>query len=121
LNITLGLLLTVVLLRVLVRKIWLADLVAALLLNLGAVIYAGWGEKVFWLIGSFISLWVLRRFGLLAFMAGAFFGTATLLPIATSGWFASRSLTLHFVPIVVAAWTLWVIVANQKNPTESVA
>jgi serine/threonine-protein kinase len=121
LNITLGLLLAVVLLRALLRKMWLADLVAAVSLNIGAIIYAPWSEAAFWVIGSFISMWVLRRFGLLAFMSVAFFATPSLLPIATSGWFASRSLTLHFVPIAVAAWAVWVIVANQNRPAEVVA
>jgi serine/threonine-protein kinase len=122
LNIALALLLMAVLLRVLFRKMWVADLVGALLLTVPIVIYngtTGWNRVSLaaWFTVSFIVwLWLLRRFGLLPVMVGFFFVTPSQFPVATSGWLAGRSLTIQIIPVAVAAWALCVIVANQNRP-----
>jgi hypothetical protein len=120
LNVALALLLMVVLLRLLLRKMWVADLVAGLLFNVPFFVNSGsWNvaaQAAAYVMGTVAWLWLLRRFGLLSFVAGYFIGTPDLFPVATTGWLAGRSLTVHLIPVAVAAWALCVIVANQNRP-----
>ena len=65
-------------------------------------------------------MWLLRHFGLLPMILAFFFTFQAQFPVATTGWLAGRSLALHFFPVAVAAWALWVILSAHKQPaTES--
>ena len=63
---------------------------------------------------GFASIWLLRRFGLLAFVSFRYFrGIVPRLPVTMTGFFAGYSLlTLATVP-GIAAWALYVIVKAQ--------
>jgi hypothetical protein len=108
--------------RLLLRKMWIADLVAGLLIGAPFLIRSGstnWSvvvQAAGAVMGTVVSLWLLRRFGLLSFVAVAFFDTPSSFPVATTGWLAGRSLALHLIPLAVAACALWLIVANQNRP-----
>ena len=45
------------------------------------------------------------------------FGLPSVFPVAVTGWFAGQWLALHFIPVAVAAWALWVIVWSQRAPS----
>lgn len=123
----LGILVLVVLLRLLVRRMWLADVLGAVLV--GAVI-SGVGPWVYQnttvymassILMAFAFLLLLRRFGLLAVWAALATNFALLSPISVSGWYAGRALMVLAIPAAAAAWALWVILsAQQRQPsTES--
>ncbi len=121
----LALLLMVVLLRLLLQNVWIADLGAAVLLVIVVSTLSGGisaQAAPFFTITSLVWMWVLRRFGFLAMIAIFFFGIQSQLPVTTSGWFAAPSLAEHLIPVGVAAWALWVILSAQRRPaTESAA
>jgi len=100
---------------------WIADLVAGLLLGAPFLINSGstnWdvvAQADGAVIGTVASLWLLRRFGLLSFVAVTFFDASSRFPVATTGWLAGRSLTVYLIPLAVAACALFVI-ANQNRP-----
>jgi hypothetical protein len=121
-----GFVLLVVLLRLMLRRVWMADLLAALILGFGGLgvfgpgIYRDFAAVVFYSLAGLLWLWIFRRFGLLAI----FVTWATLLAtreasISLSGWYAARSLAVQLVPVSVAAWAVWVIVSDQRPGTDS--
>jgi hypothetical protein len=60
-------------------------------------------------------MWILRRFGFLAMMvAPVVWMTGASFPLTITSWMAGRSIAYHLVPVIVAAWALWVI-ASQKR------
>ena len=110
-----------VLSRFIIRPIWVADAVAAILLG------------SFWpslLVGSgFVStlgnvhaagscvmvVWLMRRFGLLAAAVAYVVFFIDQLPYIPGTWFAGRALTTLAIPVVVSAWALWVIVSGGRQ------
>jgi hypothetical protein len=119
--VVIGLVLVVVLLRLLIRRVWIADLLGiALFGSLG--LYGGsvYQSAVNGLIdalvfGSFV--WTLRRFGLLTtttfVVAVAFSPNA---PVTFGSWYAGRGLAGLGIIAAVAAWAVWVIVSAQRRP-----
>jgi len=113
----------IVIARLLIRRVWLADLIA----------FAGFGVSMMgpgnaagpqlFAIACVVSitiagamLWLMRRFGLLAFLAaGLVAQTSTVGPISLGTWYAGRSLVELAIPVVVAGWALWVILAGKRS------
>ena len=61
-------------------------------------------------------LWLLRRFGFLAVLAGsaAEFILVTQ-PLAYGTWYTSRGLLPVAIVAMVAAWALWVILSDKRQ------
>ena len=121
-------LLMIVVLRLLVRKLWIADVVACGICGviLGTPwLLPGFGSAMvgvgLFSAAAYAFLWLLRRFGLLAVMAGALV-LQTRAPLSLASWYGSRLLVIHLLPLVVAAWAAWVILsAHSRGSTESSA
>jgi predicted Ser/Thr protein kinase len=119
--VVIGLVLVVVLLRLLIRRMWIADLLAIVLFGSlglfgGSVYQSAVNGLVDALVfGSFV--WALRRFGLLAtatyVVAIAFSPQA---PVTFGSWYAGRGLAGLGIITAAGAWALWVIVSAQRRP-----
>lgn len=109
----------VVLLRLAVRKLWLADLLAGtvvvlILAGANAPFLTYFGMGVPWL--SF--MWFVRRFGVLSFLAlWMSHGPAIYHSPVFTGWLVSRTVPIHIVPVAIAAWATWVVV-SKAGPRE---
>jgi hypothetical protein len=115
------LLIAIVLLRLAIRKLWLADLLAAAAL---AFWIGGLRPQAVVLLPAWLGfMWLLRRFGLLSFLAVYMMQRALVFtPLAVTGWVGASFLPIHLLPIVLALWALWVIVTSQRRlVTESAA
>ncbi len=115
-------LMTVVLLRLLIRRLWTADLVASLLLAIGQGgsygigLHAHLAVVAFLTVASLVWMWLLRRFGFLPMMILWLFSITTIYwPVTITGWLAGRSMGVHLVPVAIAAWALWVILSSQRR------
>jgi hypothetical protein len=117
-----GFLLVIVLLRSLIRRVWLADM-------LGAVFFGARGfgaangalaQAVSIAMGAFAFyslVWSLRRFGFLAPLAlVAVVDVVLNLPFSASSWYAGRALVAWTIPVAAAAWALWAILSAQRKP-----
>jgi hypothetical protein len=120
-----GVVVFVVLMRLLVRRVWLADLLASLFV--GAGIFGGpWvyqypADRALSFAMVYVILWLFRRFGLLPLVTMLVIDLAFLgQPVSVTSWYAGRSLIAFAVPAALAAWALWVIVSAGRRPaTES--
>jgi hypothetical protein len=117
-----GIVVFVVLMRLLVRRVWIADLLAALFV--GAGIFGGpWAyqypvDRVYSFAAVYTILWLFRRFGLLALVTVLVIDLAFLFqPTSVTSWYAGRSLIALVVPAALAAWALWVILSAARRPT----
>jgi hypothetical protein len=118
-----GFLLIVVLVRLRIRRVWVADLVASTLLAFGTIgpgnVRSGTLLIATGTLGIAMNLailWALRRFGFLSVLvAWILWQTWVTAPISLTLWYASRSLTLLAIPLVISAWALWVIVTAQQR------
>ena len=125
----LGALLLVVLLRLGVRRVWIADGIAALLLQFRALTFFGSGPwptivgLTFFSAVFLAALWLLRRLGFLAFLVfWVFFVMLSPQVFIPTGWTAGASIGFRVIPLAVAAWALWVIISTERRPsTESAA
>jgi serine/threonine-protein kinase len=113
----------VVLSRLVVRKTWVADLLAVAVFNLARLsLLTEPGQALAPIVGivfTLASIWVMRRFGFLAVLTTFFFAVPGVnMPYAASGWMAERLIALHVVPVVVAAWAVWVIVTARTRANE---
>jgi hypothetical protein len=116
---SIGIVVVVVLMRLLVRRVWIADLLTALLLG-AAFFSAPWAyqypaDRLYTVAIAYSTLWLFRHFGLLALImlvAGDF----ETLPISFTSWYAGRSLMVLAIPVALAGWALWVILSAQRRP-----
>ena len=140
-GITAGMVLTAMLfflyllLRVLVRKDWIA---VAIFLVPFAFLYGlfrydpGVGSGIAWqILGKVLTLllfpvavWILRRFGLLTLLLVGGLQEVIYLPFALpatpESWFSGRVWFVLMLFAAAAAWALWVIVNSRQQPsTES--
>jgi serine/threonine-protein kinase len=121
-----GLVFVVVLLRLLLRRAWIADALSALLITslLSGPVSTPAGElvlRIFFLLTALVLLWLLRRFGLLAVLAAtaAWFTLATA-PGDLTTWYAGRTALPLLLIVIAAAWATWVITsAQRRTQTES--
>jgi hypothetical protein len=117
-------LLLVVMVRLRIRRVWVADLVASTLLAFGTIgpgnVRSGTLLIAAVTLGIAMNLsilWALRRFGLLAVLvAWVLWQTCVAAPISLTSWYTGRSLILLAVPASMAAWAVWVIVTAQRRP-----
>ena len=117
-----GTLVVIVLLRLMVRRVWIADLVCSAMFGIvvsGPFIYPAAADHVFAALLMFAFLWSLRRFGLLALIAVSVADQVALsLPMSLASWYAGLSLMAMLILAAGAAWALWVIL-SAKRGTES--
>jgi hypothetical protein len=121
---TAGFLLIVVLLRLLIRRVWIADVIAFLVFGLGSVGPGNTTNPKSFVLASVLSiawtvglLWVLRRLGLLAVITTTMLSMAmSVAPITLTSWYGGRSLVLLAIPAVLACWALWVILTAGRRP-----
>jgi hypothetical protein len=117
-----ALLLAVVLVRKIVRRLWLADLLAAMVV--AAVTFVAFSNPIQGATAGILNmgfiylvLWMLRRLGLIAVFAGAI--TVQVLtqtgPIQLSSWYTGRSLVTLAIPALAAAWALWVVLSSYRG------
>jgi serine/threonine-protein kinase len=121
---SLGLLIIVVVLRLVLRRVWPADLIAAL--AVGAVISQAGLDRVTDINGIvsgalaiFAVLFVLRRFGFLPFTLSWILSFPTLLPVMAGSWYAGRALAYQLVPLALAVWAAWVIASNRTGAPDA--
>jgi serine/threonine-protein kinase len=106
-----------VLVRLMVRRVWLADVVVALLFG------------VFWIpaqsssirfaaaaLSMYVLLWVLRRYGLVAFVAGWITdGLIESAPSSWTGWYSAYHWVTLAILIGIAVWALRVVLAEKRS------
>jgi hypothetical protein len=118
------LLLFAVLLRLVTRRLWAADLLGSLVFSvfLGGLVILGTeprqslaGFILFWLV-CLVWMRMLRHFGFLAVLVVFSMGLTRFIPPVYTGWLASQSVTLQLIPIALAAAALWVIVSAESQP-----
>jgi hypothetical protein len=117
-------LLLVVMVRLRIRRVWVADLVASTLLAFGTIgpgnVRSGTLLIATITLGIAMNLsilWALRRFGLLTVLvAWVLWQTCVAAPISLTSWYTGRSLILLAVPTSMAAWAVWVIVSAPRRP-----
>jgi tRNA A-37 threonylcarbamoyl transferase component Bud32 len=122
--VVIGFLLWVVLTRTLLRRAWLADVLASLLFGLGGLQTGNAVQNAFFfliyaLLG-YSMVWTLRRFGLLAtlaYFAAALTASVSTIPMTFPSWYSGRDLMTLGIPAAVAAWALWVIVSAKWRPS----
>ena len=112
------------LLRRFIRRPLLADLLLATLFAIPAG-FESYGTGSMWVIAacclfggaSLVWMWLLRRFGFLTnLIVWLVQGMVLAWPLTITGWFAGRSMAVHLLPVAVAGWAVWVIVAGQGEP-----
>jgi len=122
--VSLGMLLASVVLQVLCRRRWIADVATAMLFGLMGL-YA-WSGVVGFLNNAlymYLGLVILLRFGFLALWARTWaYGVVTVVPPAFTGWLAGRYFFALGLPIAIGVWALWVILTTARpGSTDSAA
>ena len=105
-----ALLMLVVVSRMLLPRVWIADVTAAILLGITAITPGASPARM--LIGAmangvavYITLWVFRRFGFLATLAWWLtYATVGLAPLILTEWYAGWAIAAHALPIALAAY-----------------
>ena len=116
---TVGNILVLVLLRSVVRRTWAADVLFVVLLSFLAVYGVSGPVGV---LSVAATVWIIRRFGLLALAVMIFAGGPVRdMPLAAGSWYAPLSLTTPFLIAAVAAWALYVIVTSRPGTTPRLA
>jgi hypothetical protein len=118
-----GLLLVVVVLRMTLGNDWIADALAGALIGfatgppttLATAHAALWWVFAFVLRG-YVSLWLLRRFGLVAMWAASFAGAILVIFVAPNSWYAGRVMAVLVIAAAMASWCLWVILSAHRRP-----
>jgi serine/threonine-protein kinase len=109
------LLIAIVLLRLAIRKLWAADLAAAILI---ALLVGGPRPQAVVLLPAWLGfMWLLRNFGLLSYFV-VYMVQITLVftPLGVADWARMRFLPVHLVPVLLGLWAVWVIFSAQKHP-----
>jgi hypothetical protein len=115
------------LLRLSLRRVWIADFFTAALISLVGGIAVDFSNPyrlaatlAAYVFFNYVFLWLLRRFGLLAVMAMWLMNNligAVPFPSLTS-WYAGRVFVGIGTIVAIAAWALWVVL-SAKRGTES--
>jgi hypothetical protein len=107
--------LLVVFLRLLFRRTWLADLVWALLFGLVCSNALPWAFLI-WFTSAYVWIWLLRRFGMLAFLTTLMIVVFRFaMPSAITSWYASWTLACHLAIAALAAWALHATLAPHER------
>jgi len=111
------LLIFVVLVRLLTRRLWVADVAGALVFSvLGVGLISPLVGPVIMFLTCLAWLWVLRRFGLLPVFVIFSVFPIRWSPSVLDGWLATPSIVLHSIPVAIAAVAMWVILAGRPRP-----
>ena len=111
--------------RMLLPRVWIADIVTSALIGLSAVSPGASPTGIVLSVAVngillYVSLWVFRRFGLLAtfawWLSYAGFGLA---PLLLTEWYGGWALAANGLPVALAAYALWVIVNSESRPVET--
>jgi serine/threonine-protein kinase len=114
----------VVLVRLIVKQSWAADLLAVAAFNIsGFLVLAIEGVSLIMvmivaynLALGFAMIGLIRRFGFLAVLSAmVLLSGLSNTPLPAGGWAAPRLIALHAIPVAVAAWALWVIVSGERR------
>jgi hypothetical protein len=122
---TMGFLLAVVLLRLLIRNVWVADTLASILFSAVVLTSPGAAYEVAAgamanLVFFYLTLWLLRRHGLVAAAGSLVLGNLTIyVPVTFGSWYAGRVLVGLFILAGISAWALWVIVSARPRALAS--
>jgi serine/threonine-protein kinase len=124
---TLATLVLLILLRLLARRQWLADLLAAVAVT--GVLYGvqAWANPSplvvpLTLLSMGAKLVMLRYWGVLALTVSVLTEFFRQSPLAATSWYAGQSVLLLSIPAVVALWALWAILtAARPAPSETAA
>jgi len=121
-TVAVGVILVLALLRRVVRP-WVADAIWVVVLS-GVPLLVFWKDPAMSsaaavlqavLVGA-TTVWLLRRFGLLALVASAIaVGRLQTAPLAVASWYAAYSLTTPLLIATVAAWSLYVILTSRPG------
>jgi hypothetical protein len=117
-----GFLFIVVLLRLLIRRMMVADIAGSVLfgartLNASAslpenIVHIATGALIYCSL-----VWTLRRFGLLAtWVLVVTVDLIQVIPLTLSSWYTGRALMELAIDAAIAAWALWVILSTQRRP-----
>ena len=110
--IAVGEILVLVLLRGVLRRTWLADVLFVVLLSLPSVSSPASVPSTVLFYAAIV--WILRRFGLLALIAMTFAsGSLQNVPLAAASWYVALSLTTPILIAAVAGWALYVILSSR--------
>jgi serine/threonine-protein kinase len=119
-----GFVLIVVLLRLLLRRLWIADTLGSVLLGslLQTPAVSSEGDlivRVYFVLNAWALLWLLRRFGLLAMLVAiqAEFILVSQTPGGLNTWYVGWSLLPWALALSTAGWALWVILSAQRTPS----
>ncbi len=111
---TLGIVLVLVLLRLLLRRNWLADTAFAVLLVLFSIQVPQ--EIPGASVAAYFLIWLLRRFGLLALAAYVVvFELMVNMPWAAASWYTAYSLATPVLIAAVCACALYTILVSRPS------
>jgi hypothetical protein len=122
-----GFVLAVALLRLLVRRGWMADAATAILFGSTTILWIGGVyqntvEVIVSIAAWWSIVWVLRRYGLLP-VAVITFSLALMptVPVKLGAWYGSYGLAALGILAALAAWALWAILSVQRRPATAPA
>jgi serine/threonine-protein kinase len=112
-----GFILVLVLLRSVARRTWVADALFVVLFGfLGPSLESSPVAIPVAVLTNVATIWILRRFGLLAFAAIVYTnGVFHFHLITVASWHAAYSLTTLLIVATVAAWSLYAILASRPG------
>jgi hypothetical protein len=108
-----GLVLVMVLLRSVVRRTWVADVLFVAILTLPSLSIPTDVPLSLMLYGALV--WIIRRFGLLAMVSTMCVFDVGSVPLAGAFWYAPFAATMPILLAALAAWSLYVIVTSRPG------
>jgi len=110
------LLIFVVLIRLLSKRLWVADVAGALVFSvLGVSIIGPIAGPIMLFVACLSWLWLLQRLGLLPFLIAFSLFVTRFMPMVLDGWLVTRSIALHAIPVLIAAAALGAVLAAQPK------
>jgi len=116
-----------IILRLVLRKVWIADWVTAIIFGIASngldnvgVPYRYVATLAITILSIYWFLWVFRRFGFVAMLGMWFTNSLTSQPnISLTSWYGGRMLLPYAIMIAIAAWSLWVVVSAKRTDFSS--
>jgi hypothetical protein len=110
------LLILVVLIRLISRRLWVADVLGALAFSVvGVGIIGPITGPIMMIVACLSWLWMLHRLGFLPVLVAFGMFATRFMPMVLDGWLVTRSLALHAIPVAIAAAALWAVLAAQPK------
>jgi serine/threonine-protein kinase len=108
--------------RLIIRRLWLADLIAAAILGAASAVAVYEGSFIAGVMVAiiiFISIALIRHFGFLTLVAYHASPAIAFTTLGTSGWLFERAIFSHMLLPCVAIWALWVILSAQSKSLDA--